>query len=184
MSTFTTEDLESRIQKLISKFMNEPKFFYSESDMQCYLYHLLYENPVLQKDYFTKGGVKTSILHNEYQTYGTYVKENKLLKKSERGRRGHFDLVILDPDSVSQERLWKSKILFAIEMAFNNMDLTHFDNDLTKLTDSRNKVTNGYMLWFLSVKWPDSSIVEERGNRLLAQHSNIKWIYEKKPRIV
>jgi len=152
--------------------------------MQCYLYHLLYETPVLQKDYFAKDGVKTSILHNEYRTYGTYVTEDKLLQKSEKGRRGHFDLVVLDPDSVSQEKLWKSRILFGIEMAFNNMDLIHLENDLTKLTDNRNKVTNGYMLWFLSVKWPDSHIVEEKGNKLLAQHPNIKWIYEKRPGIV
>ena len=184
MSTFRAESLESCIQKLVNKFRDTPEFFYSESDMQCYLYHLLAGHPDLQEEYFTKDGVKTGILHNEYRTYGTYVTEDRLLKKSEKGRRGHFDLAILDPVSVSQEKLWKSNVLFGIEMAFDNMDIPHRDNDLTKLSDSRNKVANGYMLWFLSVKWPDSCIVEEKGKRLLAQHPNIKWVYEKKPEIV
>jgi hypothetical protein len=184
MSAFSARDLEDCIQKLVTKFREKPNLFYSESDMQCCLYHLLYSHPVLQKDYITKDGVKTGILHNEYRTYGTYVTENRFLKRSEKGRRGHFDLVILDPVSVSQEKLWKSKVLFAIEMAFDNMDLPHLDNDLTKLTDSRNKVVNGYMLWFLSVAWPDSHIVEERGKKLLAHHPNITWVYEKKTGIV
>jgi len=45
MSTFSVKDLEGYIQKLIRKFKDEPDFFYSESDMYCYLYCLLYENP-------------------------------------------------------------------------------------------------------------------------------------------
>jgi len=62
--------------------------------MQCYLYYLLCKKMALQRTYPTKDGVETSILHNEYRTYGTYVTEDKLLKKSEKGRRGHFNLVI------------------------------------------------------------------------------------------
>jgi len=62
--------------------------------MQCYLYHLLYENATLKRTYLTKNGAKTGILHNEYRTYGTYVTEHSLLKKSEKGRRGQFDLSV------------------------------------------------------------------------------------------
>lgn len=62
MSTFSVKDLEVYIQKLIRKFKDEPDFFYSDSDMHCYLYRLLYENPTLQRTYFTKDGKQTGIL--------------------------------------------------------------------------------------------------------------------------
>jgi len=95
--------------------------------------------------------------------YGKYVNENNLLKPSEKGRRGHFDLVILDQNSISREKLFRSRINFAMEMAFNDLSWAHFANDLTKLTDPRNRVAHGYILWFLSGEWPDSYIVEEKG---------------------
>lgn len=182
MSSISVYELERCIQKLISKFRDYPDFFYSESDMQCYLYHLLFENKVLQKTYRTKDGKESGILHNEYRTYGKYVKEDDLLKPSEKGRRGHFDLIILDQNSVSQQKLFESRILFSIEMAFKNLSWSHFENDVTKLTDNRNKVMYGYILWFLSDEWRDSYLVEEKGNKLLAKHPNIKWFYEKRIR--
>lgn len=180
MSILNAADIEVCIQKLVSKFRDAPDFFYSESDMQCYLYHILYENPVLQRTYPTRDGFEMGLLHNEYRTYGKYMTEQKLLKKSEKGRRGHFDLVILDPDSVLREKLFRSKILFAVEMAFDNLSWVHFENDFTKLTDPRNKVAYGYILWFLTQEWPDSLRIEENGRKLLAQHLNIKWFYEKR----
>ncbi|MEA2090415.1 MAG: hypothetical protein U9O89_06650 [Thermoproteota archaeon] len=71
------------IKKLLTKFMENPFFFYTESDMHCYLYHLLLQEEELLTEYPTKDEIPTILLHREYPTLGKYTKEDDLLKPSQ-----------------------------------------------------------------------------------------------------
>jgi len=147
-----TEDLhfcvENCIGKLLAKFKENPFFFYTESDMHCYLYHFLLQDEKLQRKYLTKDGMPMILLHRGYPTVGRYVRKEGLLRASKKGRRGHFDLAILNPDSIDKYTLKTQKTLIAIEMALNEGE-KHFMNDYTKLNDERNRILYGYLLFFV-----------------------------------
>lgn len=62
--------------------------FYTESDMHCYLYNLLYQEDFLRRPVNVKVGkmpqvVQTIRLHKEYPTLGKFYKAGKMLVPDE-----------------------------------------------------------------------------------------------------
>ena len=87
------KEVESGIKALIEKFIQMPYFFYSEQDMQSYLYHKLISGRLgkhLVQNYFRD---KSILLHREYPTLRKY-------SGTVRSKRGHFDLAILYTNKV------------------------------------------------------------------------------------
>ena len=86
------EEVGSGIRALIEKFVEIPYFFYSEQDMHAYLYHKLISGRLGEFFVETRFGDKSVLLHKEYPTLRIYP----------GGRRGHFDLAIIDPEYASE----------------------------------------------------------------------------------
>lgn len=145
--------VEMCIKELVDKFKESPYMFYTEHDMHCYLYHLiyreLYEKQVIE-ECCTSDGEETIILHKEYPP----------IDKEERRPRGRFDITILDP--ASTKRIFsKSRYrnlrdssgnpappFIAIELALD-YDTDHLSKDHKRLTNPKNKVKHGYILHFM-----------------------------------
>ena len=89
------EEVGSAIRALIEKFIEMPYFFYSEQDMHAYLYHKLISGKLGEFFVETRFGDKSVLLHKEYPTLRIYPRRR-------RGRRGHFDLAIIDPEYASE----------------------------------------------------------------------------------
>jgi hypothetical protein len=71
---------ESAIDNLIMAFKATPYFFYTESDLHCYLYgEILNKLPLEDWECKTKDGKSSILLHKEYPTKERY--SAKALKK-------------------------------------------------------------------------------------------------------
>lgn len=145
--------MEICIGRLVEKFKESPYVFYTEHDMHCYLYHLvykeLYERGTIEKCK-TYDGEETILLHKEYPP----------IDKKERGRRGPFDMTVLDP--VSMARILSkyhnynlrdhnekpASPFIAIDLALN-YGTEHLLRDYRKLTNTKNEVKRGYILHFI-----------------------------------
>jgi len=86
------EEISSGIRALVEKFRETPYIFYSEQDMYAYLYHKLISGKLGEFFVETHFGDKSVLLHREYPTLRIYP----------GGRRGHFDLAIIDPTYASK----------------------------------------------------------------------------------
>ena len=150
------EEVSSAIRVLVKKFIEMPYFFYSEQDMHAYLYHKLISGKLGEFFVETHFGDKSVLLHREYPTLRIYPEPR-------RGRRGHFDLAIIDPKHASESH-WRMQVKepaysrhrlkAAFEFGLNaigttRLDLTHFRKDLERLTNAENKVERGYLLFFV-----------------------------------
>jgi len=155
-SDWIFEELGSGIKALVERFIDAPHFFYSEQDMHAYLYHKLISGRLGESLAQTHFGDTTILVHREYPTLRIYPGRR-------RGRRGRFDLAILDPAHVSESH-WRMqtreppysrhRLKAAIEFGLNaigttRLDLTHFKKDFERLTDQRNMVERGYLLFFV-----------------------------------
>jgi hypothetical protein len=149
------QELVSAIKTLVDRFIEAPYFFYSEQDMHAFLYHKLISGRLGQFYVETHFGDKTVLLHREYPTLGRYPEP--------RGKRGRFDLAVIDPEHVSESH-WRMQIKqspysrhkpkVAVEFGLNaigttRLELAHFKKDLKRLTDPRNMVERGYLLFFV-----------------------------------
>jgi len=160
------EEVGSGIRALVEKFVEMPYFFYSEQDMHAYLYHNLISGKLGEFFVDTHFGDKSVLLHKEYPTLRIYP----------GGRRGHFDLAIIDPEYASESH-WrmqvreppysKHRLKAAFEFGLNaigttRLDLTHFRKDLERLTNAENKVERGYLLFFIRRQdyIPDSGLLQ------------------------
>jgi len=147
------EEIGSGIRALVDKLMEMPFFFHSEEDMHAYLYHKLISGKLGGFFVETHFGDKSVLLHREYPTLRIYP----------GGRRGHFDLVIIDPERASESH-WRMqtreppysghRVNAAFEFGLNaigttRLDLTHFRKDLERLTNTENKVEHGYLPFFI-----------------------------------
>jgi len=156
---FYVSKIEECINKLIDKFTEYPHYFKSEFDLQSYLYHLMVSQDELHKERVTQSGKPIGIVHTEYPATG-----------------GRFDLVVLDPNLVSELLLNNQKILCAIEIGLNK-SYDHFENDYSKkfVKEARNDVSYGYVLHFVrggSVHWKDivdavDQVIEMEASSLL-----------------
>ena len=141
------------LERLGRKFVRYPHLFYTESDMHCYLYYLLYAGRIFKGLIETIDGKKTILLHKELPTIGRYFRDSQgLLVPSEKGkRRGHFDIAIINSLNSERYNLKHQRALIAVELALDE-DVAHFKNDLTKLTDARNDVKQGFIAHFAREK--------------------------------
>ncbi|HVN98207.1 MAG TPA: hypothetical protein VMT62_17410, partial [Syntrophorhabdaceae bacterium] len=112
----------------------------------CELYTMLTVHRALQGVYPLGGHPgrrNTTLIHKEWPE--TRARPGK------QGRRGNFDLVILDPEKIPRHTVkefcgGRIKPTFVVEMGLN-YKLKHLQNDDTKLTNSR--CQHGYLvhLW-------------------------------------
>jgi len=140
------------LERLGRKFIQHSHLFYTEADMHCYLYYLLYAGRTFKGSIETIDGRKTILLHKELPTIGTYTRDSQgLLVLSQKGARGHFDIAIINSLQSKRYDLKHQKALIAIELGLDE-DITHFKNDLLKLTDTRNGVQQGFIAHFAREK--------------------------------
>ena len=140
------------LERLGRKFIRYPHLFYTESDMHCYLYYLLYAGRTFKGFIETIDGEKTILLHKELPTVGGYIKDSQgLLVPTQKGVRGRFDIAIINSLYSERYDLKHQRALIAVELALDE-DITHFKNDLTKLTDARNDVKRGFIAHFAREK--------------------------------
>jgi len=100
----------------------------------------------------TANGRKTILLHKELPTIGTYTRNSQgLLVPSEKGTRGHFDIAIINRLHSKRYDMKHQRALIAVELGLDE-DITHFKNDLVKLTDARNDVKQGFIAHFAREK--------------------------------
>ena len=88
------EAIERAITHLVTDFQGQTTRFWNERDMHWYLFHHLKQDPVFMRDYGTE------LIRAEFPTRAVYI-ERKV------GARGHYDLVILDPTSLSSTPISK-----------------------------------------------------------------------------
>jgi hypothetical protein len=147
--SWSEADSEKALSKLEFAFRETPRRFFTEHDLHSHLYQLV-ERELDGRDalYFrTRDGQKTSLVHHEYPTpfrcdmsnHGfKRAEEAEVTSKGGRYKRGHYDLVILNPEFVrrydlvtvagknyEQFRLAKDKIdvtplLWACEVVFGS----------------------------------------------------------------
>jgi len=140
------------LERLGRKFIRYPHLFYTESDMHCYLYYLLYAGRTFKGIVETADHKKTILLHKELPTVGGYTEDSQgLLIPSDEGARGHFDIAIINGLLSRRCNLKQQRALIAVEFGLDE-DITHFKNDLLKLTDTRNDVKQGFIAQFAREK--------------------------------
>ena len=144
------------IRKTVNKFREYPHIFFTEMDIHAYLYYCLYNTKLEVK---TRDDIITSCLHKEYPTNFRYDKKSMtnygLIKE---GIRGHFDLVILNPEFIEEfdiknvvnkdirdvelrsqnKEKFRNELLIAIELKYviNNSKsfVEEVEKDITKLS--------------------------------------------------
>lgn len=92
------------LRKTINKFREHPYYFFTESDIQSYLYYCLYSS----KFEYVRDGKRIFLLHKEYPTNFRYRKKDLTNPKCKRpipldrkeGDRGNYDFVVLNPKFV------------------------------------------------------------------------------------
>ncbi len=113
---WTETDSEDVLNKLESAFIQTPHRFFTEHDLHSHLYHLVETKLADRGDLFfdTVDGEKVSLVHHEYPTpfrcdmskHGFKISEE--FDRTPRGglfKRGHYDLVVLNPDFVKTSTL-------------------------------------------------------------------------------
>ena len=139
------EILETAIDSLVDNFTREPYIHRCEHSIRCELYTMLAVNRALQGLYPLEGnGIRnTTLIHKEWPETNARPEKN--------GRRGNFDLAILDPVDIPEHtvkdfREGRIRPAFVVEMGLN-YGLDHLINDDAKLTNSN--CGHGYLvhLW-------------------------------------
>jgi len=180
---------EESIRELVSVFKQNPHLFYTESDLHYYLYAKILEKlPMKEWMCKTTEGQTSLLLHKEYPTKNRYSR--KLLKKGlEKGSRGHFDLVIWNPEQVEKRYIRTCSGNFsdeqctfiAVEFDLKGGNATldafhHFKWDLLKLRDEKNEVEHGYLLLFVrNWIWKDKFLEKARSE--VAKEKEVVVLY-------
>jgi hypothetical protein len=153
---------EMAIDCLFRTIRNNPYFFYTESDLHCYLHDEICNRlAITDWQCVSKDGKRSVLLHKEYPTKERY--DATALKRAARGKRGHFDLCIWNPEK-TQERLFRTtstnfeeeqQTFIAAELDLIeekeslNQAVHHMRWDLLKLKGKKNEVEHGYSLIFV-----------------------------------
>jgi hypothetical protein len=110
-------DIKNKIiNELQDIFRNYPQYYFSEHDIHSVLYHLTQEQLKQhgENSQTTLDGFETTLVHHEYPTpFRCDMQGYKFQRASEEERtpkgglykRGHYDLVILNPDFVKNNTL-------------------------------------------------------------------------------
>jgi len=199
--------VECAINCLKNKFLESPYFFYTESDMHCYLYHLLYQESLLREPVNVAVGKEAHVaqtirLHKEYPTLGKFYKNAKILIPNEnkyvtiegkqlQPSRGAYDIAILNPSEKRDFKYQKTSI--AIELALNELhpSLWHVQNDYTKITYDMDKVERGYILFFVRKTDLSEHVIRKRLPHIRSElrrvyaeklQSNVRILYLEAPK--
>jgi len=149
------EAADRAVARLVADFQAQLSRFWDERDIHWYLLHYLKLDTVFLRDYGTEP------IRAEFPTRRVYTEGAK-------PARGHYDLVILDPTSVTSPPVsqmppwapWKEclpymEVLVAIEVkTWVNRTKSipkKADWDIDKLTDPLNAVGQGYFLNFVQL---------------------------------
>jgi hypothetical protein len=137
--------LETAIDSLVDNFSREPYIHRCEHSIHCELYTMLAVHRALQGVYPLQcvDRRKTTLIHKEWP--------ETTARPEKQGRRGNFDLAILDPDDIPSHTVedftaGRIQPVFVVEMGLN-YGLDHLRNDDAKLTNSGCR--HGYLvhLW-------------------------------------
>ena len=140
------EILEAAIDRLVDNFASQPYIHRCEHSLHCELYTMLTVHRSLQGLYPLKDNLNylTTLVHKEWP--------ETIPRPDKKGRRGNFDLVILDPTEIPKHttadfRTGKIAPAFVVEMGLD-YDLNHLQRDHIKFTNSH-CCANGYLvhLW-------------------------------------
>jgi hypothetical protein len=95
--------IERAIHQLVSEFLDEPYRFFTEADAVARFHELLEADPILNQRVTTENGHQIPIIHQEYPTFFRFDDKNPIarLPVSSKARRGHYDLVIMNPEFIS-----------------------------------------------------------------------------------
>jgi hypothetical protein len=137
--------LETAIDSLVDNFSREPYIHRCEHSIHCELYTMLAVHRVLQGIYPLQGVERrnTTLIHKEWPETAA--------RPGKQGRRGNFDLAILDPKDIPNHTIedftaGRIRPVFVVEMGLN-YGLDHLQNDDVKLRNS--DCQHGYLvhLW-------------------------------------
>lgn len=108
--SYIIDGVNKSIGQLCSVFKSTPSLFFTEYDINCYFYSLLRAN-LPDGSYKDRDGLEHSLIHTEYPTpfrcdmrgaKFERVDDEKRTPKGGKYRRGHYDLVILNPNFIRQ----------------------------------------------------------------------------------
>jgi len=146
------EAVKKASSNLVADFQGQPGNFRNERDMHCALFHYLKQEYFLERNYYG-----TELVHAEFPTHAKYGEK--------RTARGHYDLVILDPNSATNVRglppwttwdmylpLVEVTVAIEVKMWVNRADFHNkVDWDIKKLTDPKKPVKHPYYLNFVQL---------------------------------
>ncbi len=95
-------NVENAIHMLVKEFIDEPYRFFTEADAVARFHQILESDPLINKIVKTKDEFPTPIIHQEFPTFFRFRDAEPLaiLDPNSKARRGHYDIVILNPDFV------------------------------------------------------------------------------------
>jgi len=146
------EAIEKAVTKLVTDFQSYPDRFWNERDLHWSLFHYLKQEGAVQEDYVTQ------LFRAEFPT----------LKKfgTKSPARGHYDLVILEPESYNNPavqrmkaqdswddflRLVKLAAAVEIKLWLARLKPERADWDIQKLVQPPNNVLDGFFLNFVQL---------------------------------
>ena len=89
--------LETALHRSVESFWEEPYGYFTEADAVALLQNWVARRPGLVKPYITWDDCQTSLLHREYPTFFRFNKSDPVKRLPKPARRGHHDLVLIDP---------------------------------------------------------------------------------------
>jgi hypothetical protein len=141
---WTSTDIAHAVQRLETDFHTAPSRFFSEHDIHAHLHHIVQTSLNAKGATFIKcRNGQTAPVHLEYPTpfrcdmHGHTFKIRKDDERTPRGslyRRGHYDLVILNPDYAEQYDV-----------------VTVSGKDHARLREARGSITASPLLWVCEV---------------------------------
>jgi hypothetical protein len=171
------EATERAIAKLVADFQHDPDRFWNERDMHWILFYYLKQEGTVQEAY------PTQLIRAEFPTVKKFGEKNPA--------RGHYDLVVLDPESYNSEavqrmkaqapwdeylKLIKITVAVEIKLWLARLPVERTDWDIQKLTEKPNNVLNAYFLNFVQLNFRRQHMQDYY--RDLREH----LMYHKKPR--
>ena len=94
--------LETALHRLVESFWEEPYRYFTEADAVAALQSWVARRPGLGQPYHTLDGFETGLLHHAYPTFFRLDDKEPTERKTAPSRRGHYDLVLINPTYVQQ----------------------------------------------------------------------------------